>query len=1155
MAPLFILVLSTLLNESRALLNSSPMLPGAEFHKDLLMGEVVCRSLSVPTSSNRIHVEASVVGLTGNPNIFGGWEERGLIDRVQTELAPSNAGGYHILSEFLDVPPDRDAYYVCVTTFSTQGSDFLLTANIRDTGSWYVPPVTLIDSFPAVWRLEEDGHDYADFLFNLPDSVHGNLSVAVTPYSGEVNVQIADCASWFESLAVSDLMGPDVVSLELPEGLSRVCIRVHGTGASEFSIVASTSPDGPFLAQSIGIAGNAMSHTRFRTFFNPGTDLTVIGRYLVLGSDDSPPLRIAAHPEPVAPYSSEWKSDEHSRIEIPRTSLTGQADDVLYIDVASDAPSNQVYVMSLTSHGTVEQLEDGVPIEISVDSNTDNRFNDFRVWIPPGASTVTIQGDSSEDGSGLGIFASTIRTSHDPRGYKWNTMTGTNEIVLSRDFATAGNNFLECDSCYLYISVKSCVVMNGACKDSGLSQYKLVVTTDNAPLQAVPGSFFRLAVTRGIPRPVLLPHDLKGDITIYISGVTGKIRSSIVTDPTSSESSANACDTSPSEPFCRLVVSSDDAIRESSRLYVLVSSLDDAIAVSQADIAVSSDGSPVYLKNHHEVAGWVDKDHTDQFQLFIPLSEGTDSLIEFTSSETAQLTICHVADADCQSASSANPVVQHLKKAGLVSVKISAETRADYRITPSFFSQVANSLRVGYKPVTVSVPGASKSYWEIGYDPKDEWMVDASIQTPSSEVSLCIPPTDGSDSTVRCCALPCALQGFGRQQVWIENKQAADPAIVTIKTEGLAVLQEGTQTPLEGRRTDVFKLPTWPSRVLTDASLVQYMIGSPEGSLLDSAPLDGDVGKGQSVFAKIAGGTKASLQVRHELYLNHWADNVQWSRYLLAEPVPDGRIRVEKCNLDASITVNRDIMGGNSQEFPVIVGDIPQEIFIDGAQSSFRIGLVSGTVVPISVTSYGDSRIVSFRGPKNSAASMYRALCLDGDQSAASQCQLEHSPRTFHSVPVACDPNAYCEIVLPSACGEKSFVSVVPDKGPEYGIFEPVYLPEALAQSGSIDLDDSPVGTSQVSWTWRFFQLIIIYALWRLIEANKILIRIWMFRVIDLLRSRPKSSLLEEMMESGSSYQQFKEVRPSPRMHVAPQSRVYGTEMMNRSLAGSYYGG
>lgn len=1155
MAPLFILLVSLLLNEAQSLLSSSPLASGVEFHKDLLMGEVICRSLAVPSSSNRVHVQASVVGLTGNPNIFGGWEERALIERVQTELAPANSGGYHVISEFLDVPPDRDSYYVCVTTFSTQGSDFLLTAKVRDAGSWYTPAVSLIDSYPTVWRLDENGHDYADFVLNVPDALHGNLSVAVTPYSGEVNVQIADCASWFETLAVSEAVGPDVVSLKLPEGLNRVCIRVHGIGPSEFSIVASTDPDGPFLAQSIGIAGRTGSCTRFRTFYNPGTDLSIIGRYAVVGSGNAP-LQIVAHPEPVAPYTSEWRSDTHSRIEIPRSALSVQANEILYIDVASETTPSQVFVVSLTSHGTVEQLEDGVPVKVSVDSNAGNRFKDFRVWIPPGAATVTIQGDSSEDGSGLGIFASTIRTSHDPRGYKWNTMTGTNEILLSRDMAIAGDNYLECDNCYLYISVKSCVVVHGACKDSGLSEYKLVVTTDLVPLQALTGSFFRLAVTRGITRAVLLPHGLEGDITIYISGITGKIGSSIVTDQSSSDLSANSCETSPSDPFCRLVIQSEDAIRKSSHLYVLISSLDDSAAVSQADIAISSDESPVFLKNHHEVAGWVDKGHTDKFQLYIPSNEGTNSLIQFSSSETAQLTICHLANADCQSSSSSNPLIQHIKKSGLVSIKISSDVRTEYRITPSFFSQVSNSLRVGYKPVTISVGPASKTYWEIGYDTQDEWMVDASIQKPSSDVNLCIPPSDSSDNTVRCCTLPCSLQGFGRQQVWIENKQTADPVIVTIKTEGLAVLHEGIELSLEGRRTDVFKLPVWPSRLITDASLVQFMIGSPEGSLLDSAPLDSDVGKGVNVFAKISGGTKASLQVRNELYLNHWADNAQWSRYLLSEPVPEVRIRVEKCNPDISLRVNREIIEGNWQEFPVVVGAIPQEIFIDGAQTSFRLGLVSGTVTPISITSFGDSKIVSFKGPKNSAASMYRVLCLDTEQSIISQCLLEHSPKTVHSAPVTCDIDAYCEIVLPIACGEKSYVSVVPDKGPEYGIFEPVFLPEALlAQSGNVNLNDTAPGNAHVSWTLRFFQIILLYAIWRFIQANKILIRIWLFRFIDLLRSRPKSSVMEEMMESGFSYQQLKEVRPAPRAHGITQPRVFGTEMMNRSLAGNYYGG
>ena len=65
----------------------SALVGGVEFHENLLHGEVVCRSVPVPMFAESVLVEASVTGLRGNPNIFGGWEEREIVDMIASNLA------------------------------------------------------------------------------------------------------------------------------------------------------------------------------------------------------------------------------------------------------------------------------------------------------------------------------------------------------------------------------------------------------------------------------------------------------------------------------------------------------------------------------------------------------------------------------------------------------------------------------------------------------------------------------------------------------------------------------------------------------------------------------------------------------------------------------------------------------------------------------------------------------------------------------------------------------------------------------------------------------------------------------------------------------------------------------------------------------------
>jgi hypothetical protein len=485
---------------------STPLVNGAEFHANLQHGEIVCRSVAVPASASRIVVKASAVGLAGNPNLFGGWDEKAIMDNVQQDLAPVNSGGYHILSEDYDVPGDRNSFYLCMTSFSTQGSDVLLTATVQDAASWYVPQVAALENYPVVWRLDGKGPNYVDF--GLPLSAHtGNVTVSLTPLSGEVDLVVSDCASLDDALGVSGSVGPDIVSVAVAKQAEKLCIRVNtrdDSSEAEFALVAWSDPSGPFVAQSVPLA-LTLRTPNFRSYFKPEIDLSITARGFE--PERNVVLTVDTEKEGTA-----WRSLSDGRVEVEKSALKGRNGNVLYIrGKGEDADAK--YIVTVTSHGSVETLEDGIPLSVTVDS--DNRFNDYRLWVPKGTEMISLQGDSSRDGSGLGIFASTIRTSHDPRGYLWNTMTGNNDLFFTTNATRTddGIRYLGCSDCYLYLSVKSCLVKQGQCSDSGSSKYVLTVATDKSVSKLAEGIL--LTNTFVGSKRFLFDHAKKGEEKLY----------------------------------------------------------------------------------------------------------------------------------------------------------------------------------------------------------------------------------------------------------------------------------------------------------------------------------------------------------------------------------------------------------------------------------------------------------------------------------------------------------------------------------------------------------------------------------------------------------------------------------------------------------------
>jgi hypothetical protein len=380
-----------------------------------------------------------------------------------------------------------------------------------------------------------------------------------------------------------------------------------------------------------------------------------------------------------------------------------------------------------------------------------------------------------------------------------------------------------------------------------------------------------------------------------------------------------------------------------------------------------------------------------------------------------------------------------------------------------------------------------------------------------------------AEEKVRCCTVPCTLQGFGREQIWLENKDSASTVIVTLSTESLSVLESGKPVNVRDRKNEFFKVPVWPSRIeLPNGGEVGYMIGSLDSVLLASPPADSDVGKTQSVFAKISNAESAVLVPREELFLNTWHDGAKWSKYV--SKIPGLIIRVERCDpgeISKDLTANRITVGGAFLDIPTNVGE--SEVFVSG-EADFRIGLLSSAPVAINIVRAIEGAepagYLTFIAPNNAAGSLYRTMCMNS-KIEPSQCVMERSPFSLHGTGTACEPNSECALLLPEGCSGEAYVSVVADRGPEFGLFEPVALSSGLTVSNSGNNGSSGY------WLWLVVKLAVAWCAIRWAIDNKMQIRIWAFRAIDYFRFSKnvsgKKILMEEMMETGGRYQRFSE--------------------------------
>ncbi|KAF4734279.1 hypothetical protein FOZ62_026835, partial [Perkinsus olseni] len=192
---------------------------GILVYNDLAHRDVLCRYIQIPADARRIRATAAVIGLTGNPNLFAGFDEQKLRDRIYKEAAPTNQGGYHMIHDTYFVPKSSDGrFYLCVTTFATQGTDFVLTGVVSNAAEFGVEPVMpLLMEYPTVQSVEAFGRhrEYRVVLPNAPETSDGAVppvTITVAQIVGETDLMVHACGSE-QSLAVSAVDGPDTVTI------------------------------------------------------------------------------------------------------------------------------------------------------------------------------------------------------------------------------------------------------------------------------------------------------------------------------------------------------------------------------------------------------------------------------------------------------------------------------------------------------------------------------------------------------------------------------------------------------------------------------------------------------------------------------------------------------------------------------------------------------------------------------------------------------------------------------------------------------------------------------------------------------------------------------------------------------------------------------
>ncbi|CAK9021839.1 unnamed protein product [Durusdinium trenchii] len=430
--------------------------------KDLPAFQTRCFPVKVPTQDVEIRVAASVVGLAGLPVLSHGWEP--------TRPMNASATGYETVDQVVANTEKKPKYFFCVTTFSFQGCDSMLTVLII-TAEDAPPPVQLRPNFPSIWPLgNSTGPSSMAFSIEVTDPMEDTRITAV-PLSGEVDVEIyyrnfTGCSG--TPIKVSKgISGPGVVDIHQSEGFQEnLCILVKGQGV--FSLTAGPRFQGPFLVPDVpfaGLLGSACERTRI--WVNNGTDITV-----TVAADDASALTLSAmlsREMEEASIKSRWKglvppggsgaalvisgtdvADVERSLGLSRKEVAVSLSTCRQPD-PDEAPQDTTYWITSATQTGVVTLQDGTPAHTFVAKAL---WRDFRVLISGGKEITAVA--SAQMGQ-LTLVADTVRHPLQPERFRWASNGNSSRAVLhlttDKQLVSSEVHLVDCRlPCFLYLS-------------------------------------------------------------------------------------------------------------------------------------------------------------------------------------------------------------------------------------------------------------------------------------------------------------------------------------------------------------------------------------------------------------------------------------------------------------------------------------------------------------------------------------------------------------------------------------------------------------------------------------------------------------------------------------------------------------------------------
>lgn len=235
--------------------------------QDIAAFETRCFKAAAPRNATVFRAVASVVALAGSPALSGGWQPtRPALNSSET--------GYETMDQVMSNTDQKCEFFVCVTTFSSQGCDSMLTVLLLSAEE-AAPLVQLRPNFPSVWPLGP-----APMSFSVEMGVMEDTRVTALPVSGgsiAVQVYPSHNATGCSGQPI-EVDGRGAAIVDVPRGFtsgfSKLCIVVQGLG--DVLMTAGPPTPGPFLVPAIPFAGRLQENCETaRIWVNNGTDVTV----------------------------------------------------------------------------------------------------------------------------------------------------------------------------------------------------------------------------------------------------------------------------------------------------------------------------------------------------------------------------------------------------------------------------------------------------------------------------------------------------------------------------------------------------------------------------------------------------------------------------------------------------------------------------------------------------------------------------------------------------------------------------------------------------------------------------------------------------------------------------------------------------------------